>query len=315
MMSDDMYPKDQVSLRELSLRDGLQLTKSFPSTEDKVKLIQMEYEAGVTHFEVGSFLPVKTFPQFADIRELVNCVAGLMGAYSTALTLNERALDDALKTPVDELVISLSATEEHCQANIRRSIEAAIGLIRTAVDKRSQAKFKPMVSGAISVSFGCSIAGDVDADDVVRIAARCAEAGADQIAIADTVGFAGPRQVYDLTRKVIAEVGDLPIVIHLHETRGTGVANAYAALEAGVRVLDGTLGGLGGCPFAPGATGNVAFEDLVYLCERCGFVTEIDLVKLLKAREQLAHMLPDETLHGAIARALPPANINWRATP
>ena len=312
MIEDDMYPTNKVSLRELSLRDGLQMTKSFPSTKDKKKLIQMEYKAGVTHFEVGSFLPAKTFPQFADIRILVDYVEELPNAYSTALTLNERAMDDALETPLDEMVIALSATEEHCQANIKRSRDSAVGLIRTAVEKRKVSRFNPMISGAISVSFGCSISGDVSPDEVLDLAEQCAEAGADQIAIADTVGFAGPRQVYELSKKVVEKLGDIPTVVHLHDTRGTGIANAYAALEAGVRVLDGTLGGLGGCPFAPGATGNVSFEDLVYLCERSGFPTNIDLNKLIEARSFLATILPGEQLFGTIAKARPPSQITWQ---
>ena len=302
-------------LRELSLRDGLQLTKSFPTTQEKIQLIKLAYEAGVKEFEIGSFLPVKSFPQFADIRELIQFVSRLKGANSTALTLNERSINDAYQTQIDEIIISLSATEEHCMANIKRSIDSAIGLIRTAIEKRKHVDVNPVVSCAISVSFGCSIAGNVHPDNVVRIAERCAEAGAEQIAIADTVGFAGPSQVYELSKRVIQAIGDIPTIIHLHDTRGTGVANAYAALEAGVRNLDGTLGGLGGCPFAPGASGNVAFEDLVYLCERYGLPTGIDLTKLFKAREYLAKILPHETLFGSIAKALPPTNIDWQANP
>ena len=314
MLEDNMYPTDRISLRELSLRDGLQMTKTYPSTDDKIKLIQMMYEAGVTHFEVGSFLQVKMFPQFADIRTLIAFVADLPNAYTTALTLNERAMDDALETPLDEMVIALSATEEHCQANIKRSRDSAVGLIRTAVEKRKASSWNPIIASAISVSFGCSISGDVDPDDVLELAMKCAEAGADQIAIADTVGFAGPKQVHELSKMVVSHLGDLPIVVHLHDTRGTGIANAYAALDAGVRVLDGTLGGLGGCPFAPGATGNVSFEDLVYLCERSGFRTGIDLEKLIEARNFLPTILPGEQLYGTISKAGTPTQISWQST-
>ncbi|MCY4446485.1 MAG: hydroxymethylglutaryl-CoA lyase [Rhodobacteraceae bacterium] len=312
-MSVNQNKQKTLELRELALRDGLQLTQSFPTTEEKIKLISLEYLAGVRYFEVGSFLPAKTFPQFADIGQLIAYVETLEGTHSSALTLNVRALDDALQTQVNEVVISLSATEEHCQANIKRSIESAINLIRLAINKRNNVDGNPLVSCAISVAFGCSIAGHVDPDNVVRIAVQCAEFGAEKIAVADTVGFAGPSQVYALSKRVIREVGDIPVVIHLHDTRGTGIANAYAALEAGVRVFDGTLGGLGGCPFAPGASGNVAFEDLVYLCERSGFPTGIDLPKLFEARQYLAEVLPNETLGGVIAQALPPKNIDWQA--
>ncbi|MCY4541007.1 MAG: hydroxymethylglutaryl-CoA lyase [Rhodobacteraceae bacterium] len=307
-----LYPEDRVALRELGLRDGLQLTKTFPSTPAKIEWIEKAHGAGVRHFEVGSFLPVRTFPQFADIRTLIRTVDGLDGAFSSALTLNEHAIADSLETPVDEIVVALSATEEHCMSNIRRSRRSAIGLLSHAVGERKGSD-RPLINASISVSFGCSVGGEVAPEEVLRLAEACAEAGAEVIGIADTVGFAGPRQVRELCELVLPRVHPLPVIIHLHDTRGTGIANAYAALQAGVRVLDGTLGGLGGCPFAPGATGNVAFEDLVYLCERSGFATGIDLEKLLELRPILDRELPGETLYGALARAGPPATIRWQS--
>ena len=172
---------------------------------------------------------------------------------------------------------------------------------------------KPLVQTGIAMSFGCSIAGEVDPDDVVRIAVGCAEAGADIITLADTVGFAGPDQVGDLVQRVKQELGDLVLSIHLHDTRGMGIANAGAALDAGVRVIDGSLGGLGGCPFAPGATGNVVLEDLVYLCERKGFATGIDLEAMNRVRRIAAAEMPAEPLYGALPRAGEPHQVSWRA--
>lgn len=163
------------------------------------------------------------------------------------------------------------------------------------------------------MAFGCSIAGEVDPEEVVRLAAGCVEAGADVIGLADTVGFAGPDQISDLIRRVRKELGDTVIGIHLHDTRGMGIANASAALDAGVRVLDGALAGLGGCPFAPGATGNVVFEDLVYLCERKGFATGIDPEKLNAVREIAMTEMPTEKFYGALPRAGVPRQINWQA--
>lgn len=307
----EAYPSDKVVLREVGLRDGLQLVDRFPSTTAKAQWIFRESEAGITHFEVGSFLPAKAMPQFADVRELIE-VCEELGVHSAALALNERGVVDALETAVREIVTVVSATEEHSQANARRSREDALALVKDAVELAAQSKPKPLVQVGISMAFGCSISGTVDPDEVVRIAAKCAEAGASVIGLADTVGFAGPKQIEDLIGRVRKESDDLVISIHLHDTRGMGIANAAAALDSGVRIIDGSLGGLGGCPFAPGATGNVVIEDLVYLCERNGFATGIELENLIGVREIALSEMPDEPLYGALPRAGVPRLFDWR---
>ena len=308
-----IYPDRALVLRELGLRDGLQMTVGWPGTEAKIDWINLAYDAGVRHFEVGSFLPPSRFPQFADVRDLIAAVDALPGAVSSALVLNERGITDALKTPVDEIVIPVSATEAHSQANMRRPRSAAVGLVQTAIAMSGGQDTGPVVNATVAVAFGCSIAGEVGGDDVLRLVEDCAEAGAEALAVADTVGFAGPAQVAGLCGRLVDEFGDFPLKVHLHDTRGTGIANAYAAIEAGIRILDGTIGGLGGCPFAPGATGNIVFEDLVYLCERCGLPTGIDPEGLVPVRQILERELPGEPLHGALAQAGPPAGIDWRA--
>jgi len=308
-----VYPKDSLTLREVGLRDGLQLVKRFPSTEAKSDWVKREVAAGVRHFEIGSFLPVNRMPQFADVRELIDLCAQL-DVHAAALALNERAAEDAVQTQVGEIVNVVSATEALSQANMRRSREAAIELVGKTARLAAQSGARPLVQAGIAMAFGCSIAGAVDPDEVVRLSVACAEAGADLIGLADTVGFAGPDQVADLTARLVRELGDVPVSVHLHDTRGMGVANASAALDAGARILDGSLGGLGGCPFAPGATGNVVFEDLVFLAERKGFATGIDLEKLVAVRDIAAAQMPDETLYGALARAGAPPLIPWRAT-
>ena len=318
-MNDDsaawqLYPDETVTLRELGLRDGLQLTANWPGTSSKIEWINLAYEAGVRHFEVGSFLPPSRFPQFADVRELIAAVSSLPGASSSALVLNERGINDALETVVDEIVIPVSATEEHSRANMNRSRACAVSLVGEAAKLRGSSEDRPVVNVAISVAFGCSIAGDVEPRDVLDLVGECVEAGAETIAVADTVGFAGPRQVAGLCRRLVGEFDGYPLKIHLHDTRGTGIANAYAALQAGINVLDGTIGGLGGCPFAPGATGNVVFEDLVFLCERCGIPTGVDLEKLVMVRSILERELPDEQLFGAVAKAGVPTGIDWKAS-
>ncbi|GGH41781.1 hydroxymethylglutaryl-CoA lyase [Cribrihabitans marinus] len=307
------YPPDRVVLREVGLRDGLQMVEHFPSTTAKADWLHRESAAGVRHFEVGSFLPAHAMPQFADVRGVIDICRDL-GVHAAALALNDRGAADAVQTPLNEIVTVVSATEEHSQANARRSQADAIALVGRTVEMAKGAASPPLVQAGISMAFGCSIAGAVPSDDVVRIAAACVEAGADLLGLADTVGFAGPDQVTDLVTRVQRELGDVVLSIHLHDTRGMGIANASAALDAGVRVIDGSLGGLGGCPFAPGATGNVVFEDLVYLCERKGFATGIDLEQLMSVRDIAATAMPDEPLYGATPRAGAPRQIDWRAS-
>ena len=302
-----IYPNGRVTLREVGLRDGLQLVKTFPSTAAKQRWIREEYAAGVRHFEVGSFLPASTFPQFADVRDVVRAVAALPGAHGIALALNERGVNEALESGVAEIASVVSATEEHSQANARRSRDQAIANVKRLCELRDASEHRPIVNAAISMALGCSIAGPVDPKEVIKLVEKCLEAGVDFVAIADTVGYAGPKQVGELTRAAVKLSGAKPVCVHLHDTRGMGIANASAALDAGARILDGSLGGLGGCPFAPGATGNVVFEDLVFLCESKGFATGIDIEKLIAVRSILKAEMPNEPLYGGLARAGLPA--------
>src|SRR6516165_2557513 len=298
-----IYHSSRVILREVGLRDGLQLVKTFPSTDAKQRWIRDEYAAGVRHFEVGSFLPAKTFPQFADVRDMVQTVASLPGAHGIALALNERGVNEALASGVAEIASVVSATEAHSHANANRSRDSAIANVRRLCDLRDATDHKPIVHAAISVALGCSISGPVDPNEVLRLVEKCLEAGVDVVGIADTVGYAGPKQVGNLTRGAVKIAGKRPICVHLHDTRGMGIANASAALDQGAQILDGSLGGLGGCPFAPGATGNVVFEDLVFLCESKGFATGIGIEKLIAVRAILKEAMPNEPLYGGLARA------------
>ena len=296
----DIYPSDRVVLREVGLRDGLQLVKKFPSTAAKQRWVRDEYAAGVRHFEVGSFLPAKTFPQFVDVRDVVATVASLPGAHGVALTLNERGAIEAFASGVAEVATVVSATEEHSQANANRSRDSAVANVRHLCELRDASAHKPIVNAAISMALGCSIVGAVDPNEVIRLAEKLYEAGVDMVVVADTVGYAGPKQVGDLTKAVVRIAGSKPVCVHLHDTRGMGIANASAALDAGARILDGSLGGLGGCPFAPGATGNVVFEDLVFLCESKGFATGIDIDRLIAVRSILKAEMPGEQLYGGL---------------
>src|ERR1700704_3838342 len=222
----DIYPNDRVTLREVGLRDGLQLVKSFPSTAAKQRWIRDEYGAGVRHFEVGSFLPEKTFPQFADVRDIVATIAALPGAHGVALALNERGVNEALATGVAEIASVVSATEEHSQANANRSRESAIANVKRMCDLRDASTHKPVINAAISMALGCSITGDVDPNEVLKLVEKCLEAGVDFVAIADTVGYSGPKQVGELTKAAVKLSGAKPVCVHLHDTRGMGIANA-----------------------------------------------------------------------------------------
>ena len=252
-------------------------------------------------------------PQFADVRDLIRAVDGMSGVASSALAMNERGLMDALETPVDEIVNVVSATQAHSHANMRRSREEAIDLVHKTVRLAARSAHRPIVSVGVAMAFGCSISGEVLPDEVLRLSEACLEAGADIVSVADTVGFAGPKQIARLCHRMSELCGDRPYGVHLHDTRGMGLANAAAALDTGARVLDGSLGGLGGCPFAPGATGNVVFEDLVYLCETMGFRTGIDLEALSKVRAILEAEMPEERLYGSLSQAGPPKLVEWRA--
>lgn len=304
----EVYPKGRLVVREVGLRDGIQMAQVFPNTEQKKRWIDLEYAAGVRHFEAGSFLPVSRFPQFADVREIAAHIQSLPGATAIALVINERGIDEALEAGVDELTLVLSATEEHNQANARRSREASIEAIRHAVELRNQADSNTLLNVIISMSFGCSIAGDVDQAEVLRLAQACLAAGVDTVGVADTVGYAGPTEVRVLCEQMTALMGERPYTVHLHNTRGTGLANAAVAVEAGARIFDASLAGLGGCPFAPGATGNVVIEDLLFMFEKMGYDTGVDIAKLVQARAVIEESMPDEPLYGGIARAGLPKN-------
>ncbi|MCY3829076.1 MAG: hydroxymethylglutaryl-CoA lyase [Rhodospirillaceae bacterium] len=298
-----LYPDGRVALREVGLRDGLQLTASFPSTEGKKRWIEAEYAAGVRYFDAGSFLPPARHPQFADVRDIVGFIDGLPGAVATVLTLNVRGAADALETPAPQLDCVVSATESHSLRNVRRTREEALGVVAEICRLREGSAHRPVVAVGISNALGCTIEGRVDPADVYRLAGLGLDAGADIVSIADTVGYAGPRQVADMVRTVRTMADGRPVGVHLHDTRGLGLANASAALDEGATLIDGSLGGLGGCPAAPKATGNIVFEDLAFLCRTKGIDTGIDVRKLIALRKVQAEEMPGETFYGALEKA------------
>lgn len=303
---------ERAVVREVGLRDGLQSLAAVLPTEQKIAWLDAEYRAGVREIEVSSFVPPKLLPQLADAEAVVRHALGLPGLTVSALIPNLRGAERGLALGVHEMSFVLSVSEGHNRSNVRRStgesiedFRRVVALVQTLPSER-----RPRLGCGLATAFGCTIEGDVDEDRVCRIAAEIAEAGADAITLADTVGYGNPAAVERVFRRVIAEVSPLPVAGHFHDTRGLGLANVLAALHAGARTFDASLGGLGGCPYAPGATGNIVTEDLAFLLAAMGFETGIDLERLVRVRDILARALPEIALHGAIAKAGLPKNFH-----
>jgi hydroxymethylglutaryl-CoA lyase len=306
---------ERAYVREVGLRDGLQSLAEIMPTEHKIAWLDAEYRAGVREIEVSSFVPPKLLPQLADAEAVVRHAMTLPGLTVSALIPNLKGAERGLALGVHEMNFVLSVSEGHNQSNVRRSTQESIDDFRrvTALCHTAPEGKRPRIGCGLATSFGCTIEGAVDEDRVRRIANDVAEAGADAIALADTVGYGQPAAVERVFRRVIADVAPLPVAGHFHDTRGLGLANVLAALNAGARAFDASLGGLGGCPYAPGATGNIVTEDLVFMLEAMGFATGIDLARLAAVRDLVKEALPAVALHGAITKAGLPKN--FHATP
>jgi hydroxymethylglutaryl-CoA lyase len=301
---------DKVAVREVGMRDGLQSIAAIMPTETKLAWLDAEYAAGVREIEVSSFVPPKLLPQLADAEAVVRHALSLPDLTVSALIPNSRGAERGLALGVHEMNFVLSVSEGHNLSNVRRSTGESVEDFRRVVQLCRDSGKRVKVNCGLATAFGCTIEGDVDEDRVRRIAGEVAAAGADGIILADTVGYGQPAAIGRVFRKVMADVAPLPVAAHFHDTRGLGLANVLAAYEAGCRAFDASLGGLGGCPYAPGATGNIVLEDTVFMFEAMGCVTGIDLGKLSAVREILAGALPEVTLYGAIAKAGLPRNFH-----
>jgi hydroxymethylglutaryl-CoA lyase len=286
----------QILVSEVGLRDGLQSIDRVMPLEAKKAWIAAEAAAGVREIEVGSFVPASLLPQMADTAELVAFALGISGLNVVALVPNAKGTERAIAAGVHGMSIPFSMSETHSIKNVRKDHATMIEEIRTIAAMADAAGVHFAVS--LSTAFGCTIEGPVSEDQVVRLAEASAAAGAKEFSLSDTTGYANPAQVRRLVKAVRGAVGDKLTTLHLHNTRGLGLANALAGLDEGITTLDASLGGLGGCPFAPGASGNVVTEDLVFMLQAMGIETRIDLVKLLKVREIVAAALPGEPLYG-----------------
>jgi hydroxymethylglutaryl-CoA lyase len=301
---------DKVAVREVGMRDGLQSIAAIMPTETKLAWLDAEYAAGVREIEVSSFVPPKLLPQLADAEAVVRHALSLPDLTVSALIPQSRGAERGLALGVHEMNFVLSVSEGHNLSNVRRSTGESVEDFRRVVQLCRDSGKRVKVNCGLATAFGCTIEGDVDEDRVRRIAGEVAAAGADGIILADTVGYGQPAAIGRVFRKVMADVAPLPVAAHFHDTRGLGLANVLAAYEAGCRAFDASLGGLGGCPYAPGATGNIVLEDTVFMFEAMGCVTGIDLGKLSAVREILAGALPEVTLYGAIAKAGLPRNFH-----
>ncbi len=293
--------KKSVLISEVGPRDGLQNCQAIMPTHAKLAWIRAEAAAGVREIEVGSFVPPGLLPQLADTPEVVKAALEIDGLEVAALVPNRQGAENAIKAGAHKITLPLSVSEEHSLKNLRRTHEqiyAEVASVRALIDEQDEHR-RPQFEASLSTAFGCTISGEISEKQVLVAAERLMAAGADELGLSDTTGYADPAAVTRLIKAIHRECGRESLHgIHLHNTRGLGLANALAALEAGLTTLDASLGGLGGCPFAPGASGNIVTEDLAFMLDAMGYDTGIDLDKLMQVREIVQTALPDEPLYG-----------------
>jgi hydroxymethylglutaryl-CoA lyase len=293
----------EIVISEVGPRDGLQSVSAVMATADKCRWIDALVTAGVCEIEVGSFVPPKLLPQMADVAQVVRHALSFNGLTVMALVPNLHGAQAALDTGVHKLTIPLSVSESHSLANVRKSRLGMLSEIERIVGVRDHSYPDVAIEVGLSTAFGCTMEGIVAEEEVLALARRCAALGVNEIGLSDTTGMANPGQTQRLFGALRAAIGDKAGAAHMHNTRGLGLANCFAAYNAGVRTFDSSLGGLGGCPYAPGASGNVVTEDLVFMFEAMGVDTGIELESLMAAREPLAQGLPGEPLYGMTSLA------------
>ncbi|MFC5606732.1 hydroxymethylglutaryl-CoA lyase [Variovorax soli] len=290
-------------IREVGLRDGLQSIQTLLPTERKTEWIRAAYEAGQREIEVGSFVPARLLPQLADTAELVAFAKTLPGLFVSVLVPNLRGAERAIESGADLMLVPLSASHAHSLANLRKTPDEVVAEVAKMRAARDAAGSRMLIEGGIGTAFGCTLQGRVEPAEVLRCMQALLDAGADRVSIADTVGYGGPGEVRQLFEKARRIAGERLWCGHFHDTRGLALANVYAALETGVARFDATLAGIGGCPHAPGASGNASTEDLAFMLATMGVETGLDIPRLLALRAKVAQWLQGETLHGTLWRA------------
>ena len=298
-----MNPDPEVLISEVGPRDGLQSVRAVMPTALKCAWIDALVAAGLREIEVASFVPARLLPQMADAAAVVRHARLHAGLTVMALVPNRHGAQAALAAGAHKLTIPVSVSEAHSLANVRRTRQQMLDEVRAIVALRDALAPQVGIEIGLSTAFGCTLQGAVPEDDVVALAEAAVQAGVGEVGLSDTTGMANPVQVRRLFQRVRAAIGDQLGAAHLHNTRGLGLANCLAAWDVGVRTFDASLGGLGGCPYAPGASGNVVTEDLVFMFEAMGVRTGVDLPRLLAAREPLRAGLPGEPLYGMTPEA------------
>lgn len=297
-----MESEDSVSIYEVSLRDGLQNEKGVVPTADKKRLFDALVASGLRRIEITSFVSPKWVPQLADAADLARAVDAPPGVRLSALVPNAKGLERALATNLSEIAVFLSASETHNKKNINKTVARTLEVFREIVPPALDAGLR--VRAYLSTVWGCPYEGHVDPDRAIAIAVELVELGCYQVSLSDTIGVGNPRQTRDIVRRALARLAREKIALHLHDTRGTALANIVTALDMGIRDFDASVGGLGGCPYAPGAAGNMATEDLVFALEGMGLDTGVDLDRLIDAGN-VAEQVVGRSLPGKVHRAGP----------
>ena len=295
--------RPSVVIREVGLRDGLQSIARVLPTAQKIEWIRDAYAAGQREIEVGSFVPPRLLPQLADTAELVAYAKTLPGLFTSVLVPNLKGAERALESGADLMLVPLSASHAHSLANLRRTPDEVVQEIRGIREARDAAGSRCLLEVGLSTAFGCTIQGRVEASEVLRLIRAVLDAGVDRVGLADTVGYADPAMVQDLFTRALAVADDRLTCGHFHDTRGLGMANVFAAWQLGIKRFDACLAGIGGCPHAPGASGNVTTEDVVYMFASMGVPTGQDFDQLMALRAKVAGWLEGEELHGTLWRA------------
>ena len=302
-------------IREVGLRDGLQSIQTVLSTERKKEWIRDAYAAGQREIEVGSFVPARLLPQLADTAELVAYARTLPGLFVSVLVPNMRGAESALASGADLMLVPLSASHAHSLANLRKTPDEVVAEVARMRAARDAAGSKMLIEGGIGTAFGCTLQGRVEPAEVLRCMQALLDAGADRVSMADTVGHGGPGQVQSLFEQARRIAGERFWCGHFHDTRGLALANVHAALQTGVTRFDATLAGIGGCPHAPGASGNASTEDLAFMLDTMDIDMGLDIEALLRLRAKVAAWLAGESLHGALWRAGLPRSVTADAAP
>jgi hydroxymethylglutaryl-CoA lyase len=294
----------RISVYEVGLRDGLQNEAAFVPTAEKVRLASMLADAGLTRIELTSFVSPRWIPQLADHAEVARDAERRPGVTLTALVPNLQGLEGARDAKLDEVAVFLSASEAHSKKNINKSVAQAIATLGEVAAAARHSGLR--VRGYVSTVFGCPYEGAVDVERVVDVTQALLGMGVYEVSLGDTIGVANPRQVSRVVARLLREVPASALALHMHDTRGTALANVLAGLDAGIHTFDTAFGGLGGCPYAPGAAGNLATEDLVYMLEEMGYATGVDLGKLVRASEHVADLvgraLPSKVYQAEVAQ-------------